>query len=189
MNTTVHNERGFSLVELLIAMFILGVVSTAAFNFYSGQHQQVVQQFDVTDTQQGLRSTMEEITRKVRLAGYRVYGQNALVTLNSNTWLALQYHDGDSVRTQLFFTYQNPVSKRTDLMMQMDAGPMQVFAEGIDSARFTPGGKGAGTEWVTIDLVAKSARPGFQTASAYGKDDTTRYLYRRLSSVVALRNR
>jgi hypothetical protein len=37
--------------------------------------------------------------------------------------------------------------------------------------------------------VGKSARPGFETASTYGTSDSSRYLYRRLSSVVNLRNR
>jgi prepilin-type N-terminal cleavage/methylation domain-containing protein len=59
MNTRITNQAGFSMVELLIAMLILGMVCTATFNFYTREHQQLMQQTDVSDTQQGLRSTME----------------------------------------------------------------------------------------------------------------------------------
>lgn len=189
MNKRLRNQTGFTIVELLIGFLMLGIVSTAAFRFYTGQHAQMVQQTDVSDTQQGLRSVMEEITRKVRLAGYRVFGGNAVMTLNNNTWLAIRYHDGTSIRTQLFFTLQNASTGRSDLMSLMDGEAMQVFAEGIDSVRFTPGGTGVGTQWVTVDLVAKTSRRGFQTASTYASTDSTRYLYRKLSSVVDLRNR
>jgi type II secretory pathway pseudopilin PulG len=184
-----RSRAGFTVVELLIAAIAMGIVMTAAFRFYTGQHQQAVQQFAVSDTQQNLRSVMEELTRKIRLAGYRVFGGNAIITLAGNTWLAVKYHDGTAVRTQLFFPYANATTGRTDLMSQIDGGAMQVFAEGIDSVKFTPGGTGPGTQWLTVDLVAKTARPGFQVASTGGYSDTTKYLYRRLSSVVDFRNR
>ena len=189
MNKRLRNQVGFTVVELLIALTILGVVATSAFRFYTGTHQSMVQQNDVADTQQGLRSTMEEITRKLRLAGYRVFGGNAVMTLNNNTWLALRYHDGTAIRTQLFFLVQNATTGRMELMSQMDGEAMQVFAEGIDSVRFTPGGTGVGTEWVTVDLVAKSSRKGFQSASSYSDTSSSRFLYRKLSSVVDIRNR
>ncbi len=189
MSKRLRKQSGFSIVELMIGLTVLGVVATAAFRFYTGQHAQMVQQTDVSDTQQGLRSVMDEITRKIRVAGYRVFGGNAVMTLNNNTWLALRYHDGTSIRTQLFFTVQNAITGRTDLMSQMDGEGMQVFAEGIDSVRFTPGGTGVGTEWVTVDLVAKTSRRGFQSASSYSDTSSSRFLYRKLSSVVDIRNR
>jgi prepilin-type N-terminal cleavage/methylation domain-containing protein len=189
MKTQVTGQAGFSMVELLVALLMLGIVSTAAFNFYTQQHESMVQQVDVSDTQQGLRATMDEITRKIHLAGYRVFGGNAVMTLNDNTWLALRYHDGTAVRTQLFFPYINTATGRTDLMTMLDGESMQVFAEGIDSMRFTPGSTGTGIQWITVELVAKTARPGFQTASTFGETGSGAYLYRRLSSVVGLRNR
>lgn len=184
-----RSRAGFTMVEMLVAAVAMGIVMTAAFKFYTGQHAQAVQQFDVSDTQQNLRSVMEELTRKIRLAGYRVFGGNAILTLSNNTWLAVKYHDGTAVRTQLFFPFANASTGRTDLMTQMDGQPMQVFAEGIDSVKFTPGGTGVGTEWLTVDLVAKTAKPGFRVGSGAGYSDSTKYLYRRLSSVVDFRNR
>jgi prepilin-type N-terminal cleavage/methylation domain-containing protein len=189
MKSSITNQRGFTLVEMLIALLILGLVSTAGLSFYTREHAQLQQQVDVSDTQQGVRSVMEEITRKIRLAGYRVYGSNALTTLNNNTWLALQYHDGTRIRTELFFPFTNTATGHNDLMCQMDGEAMQVFAEGIDSVKFTPGGMGLGTEWVTVDLVARTDNPGFRSTTSYGTTDSTRYLYRKLSSVVKLRNR
>lgn len=181
-----HNHRGISIIEILLAGFVMAVVSISALQFYQSQHGQFIRQSDVADTQQSLRATMDELTRKIRLAGYRVYGQTAIMTLSDDTWLALRYHDGDSVRTELFFLLQNSLTGRTDLMTQMNGQAMQVFAEGIDSVLFTPGGTGGGTEWITIRLVAKSANEGFQTA---GASKSGQHLYRRLTSTINLRNR
>jgi prepilin-type N-terminal cleavage/methylation domain-containing protein len=180
---------GFTIIEMMIGAVIFAAVSSAALKFYQGQHGQLIQQTDVTDTQQNLRATMDELTRQIRQAGYRTYGTNAVVVLNSNTWLAVQYHNGDSVVAQLFFPFINSLTGRTDLMTQLGTNPMQIFAEGIDSVRFTPGGTGGGIEWVTIDLVAKTASEGFQTPSSDGQTGSNKHLYRRLSSVVRLRNR
>jgi len=164
----------------------MAAISAAALQFYQSQHGQFIRQTDVADTQQSLRATMDELTRKIRLAGYRVYGQTAIMTLSDDTWLALRYHDGDSVRTELFFLLHNSYTGRTDLMTQMNGQAMQVFAEGIDSVLFTPGGTGGGIEWITIRLVAKSANEGFQRA---GASTSGQHLYRRLTSTVNLRNR
>jgi hypothetical protein len=173
----------------MIGAVIFAAASSAALKFYQGQHGQLIQQTDVSDTQQNLRATMDELTRQIRRAGFRVYGTKAVVTLNNNTWLAVQYHNGDSVIAQLFFPYINSRTGRTDLMTQVGKNPMQVFAEGIDSVRFIPGGTGGGIEWITVDLVAKTASEGFQAASTDGYTKSNKYLYRRLSSVIQLRNR
>jgi Tfp pilus assembly protein PilW len=185
----VKSQSGLSMVEILLASFILGAVSLSAFGFYKSQHGQYLQQADVTDAQQNLRATMDELTRQIRQAGYRVFGQDAVRCLANNTWLALRYHDGTAVRTQVFFPYYNTSTGRTDLMTQLDGEVMATFAEGIDSVRFTPGGTGGGTEWITVELVARSARQGFQSGYSGEEVDLDKHLYRRLTSTVALRNR
>jgi len=131
---------------------------------------------------------MDELTRQIRQAGYGAYGQKAYQTLNNNTWLLIRYKDATGVRTKLFFPYYNTLTQQTDLYAQMDGQAAEVFAEGIDSIRFTPGGFGTGTNWITVDLVARTLHEGFQTASA-DADGGSKHLYRRLSSVVRMRNR
>jgi hypothetical protein len=158
----------------------------AALKFYKNSHGQYLQQADVTDTQQNLRAVMDELTRQIRTAGYRVFGANAVEVLGNSDWLMLRYHDGTKVRTKLFYPLDNAVTGRRDLMMLLDGEGASTFAEGIDSVRFTAGGTGGGTDWITVDLVAKTAREGFQSDQHPGSSE---YLYRRLTSRVNLRNR
>jgi hypothetical protein len=158
----------------------------AALKFYKNTHGQYLQQADVSDTQQNLRAVMDELTRQIRTAGYRVFGADAVEVMGNGDWLLLRYHDGTKVRTKIFYPYQNPVTGRTDLMMMLDGEGASTFAEGIDSVRFTAGGTGVGTDWITVDLLAKTAREGFQSDKTSGSAD---HLYRRLSSRVNLRNR
>jgi hypothetical protein len=186
-NRVLGSQAGMGIVELLLAAFITGLVSIAAFNFYKSQHAQYTQQTDVSDMQQNLRVVMDELTRQIRQAGYRAYGERAFQTLNGGTWLLIRFHDGAALRTKLFFPYYNTVTGQTDLYAQMDGQSAQVFAEGIDSVRFTPGGLGTGDNWLTVDLVARTLHKGFQSANLSGAGN--KYLYRRLSSVVKMRNR
>jgi hypothetical protein len=183
-----RSQAGVGIVELLLAAFMTGLVSIAAFNFYKSQHSQFTQQTDVADMQQNLRAVMDELTRQIRQAGYGAYGQRAFQTLNNNTWLLIRYSDGTALRTKLFFPYYNTVTGQTDLYAQMDGEAAAVFAEGIDSVRFTPGGLGTGDNWITVDLMARTLHQGFQTVDVASRS-TDKHLYRRLTSVVKMRNR
>lgn len=178
------SQAGMSIVEILIAAFILGVLSTAAINFYQNQHSQYMQQTDVSDVQQNIRVVMQELTRQIRLAGYGAFGMEACQISAAGDSLLVRYAEGGVVRAQRYYVLHD--STGGNLMTQINAGLPQVFAEHIDSVSFTGGGSGSGIQWITVEIVAKSDRDGFYTASASGSD---KHLYRRLSSTVRLRNR
>ncbi|UCD64438.1 MAG: prepilin-type N-terminal cleavage/methylation domain-containing protein [Candidatus Zixiibacteriota bacterium] len=63
---------GFSLIELLIAVLITGIVAAAAFHFYVQMNQQVVTQQEISDMQQLSRATLQEMGKTLRMAGYMV---------------------------------------------------------------------------------------------------------------------
>jgi len=64
------NNRGFSLVELVITMAI-GTVSTAALGtFFAFQNQQYSSQILISDMNQNLRGGIELVEKEVRMAGY-----------------------------------------------------------------------------------------------------------------------
>jgi len=65
-----HQERGFSLVELLIAMSISGVIFGATVTFFITQRRYLAVQEQVTDMVQSGRIAMDTIVREVRMAGY-----------------------------------------------------------------------------------------------------------------------
>jgi len=64
--------KGFTLVELLIAVLLAAVVTSAAMGIYIAQHKQLIVQDEVTDMQANIRAAAVELTSKIRMAGYNV---------------------------------------------------------------------------------------------------------------------
>ncbi|GAB4342355.1 MAG: hypothetical protein Kow0089_17340 [Desulfobulbaceae bacterium] len=67
-----HNkkQKGFTLVELLIAMVVALLVSAAVYASYKVQQQTHKAQMQVTEIQQNLRAAMETMARDFHFAGY-----------------------------------------------------------------------------------------------------------------------
>ncbi|MBA4392326.1 MAG: hypothetical protein C0407_02120 [Desulfobacca sp.] len=61
-----HNKNGFSLVELLIGILLLGIVLTAVYKLFSGSNKsQLAQDLDV-EMQQNARSAADFVVREMR---------------------------------------------------------------------------------------------------------------------------
>ena len=69
-------RNGFSLVELLVAMAITGVVMAAVFKIYTTQQDSYVLQEQVAEMQQNGRTAKYVMTREIRMAGYDPTGSN-----------------------------------------------------------------------------------------------------------------
>lgn len=67
-------QKGFTMVELLIAAFILSVVSLAAFQFYGREHQVYSVQEEITNAQQNVRFALDELAANVMAAGADIPG-------------------------------------------------------------------------------------------------------------------
>jgi len=76
-------EAGFTLVELLIAVALTGVISLAVFQLFSNQERAFSIQDQVGEMQQNVRVTMEMITRDARMAGYKIPASFAMVVYNN----------------------------------------------------------------------------------------------------------
>ena len=122
--------RGTTLLEMLIALAITGVVTVAIFKAYITQHHHYIAQEDVTDIQQNARAAIDELTRHVRMAGYDLPDVLAAIT-PSNTnpdTIALTFHSGGC---------------QTTLSSAM-SHPSAVLECGSDISCFQPG------QWVYI---------------------------------------
>ncbi len=62
-------DWGFSLVEVMIALLLSAVVTTAAFKAYVDQHKNYLIQDDITNIQQNARASLDELSRQIRMAG------------------------------------------------------------------------------------------------------------------------
>lgn len=63
-------DRGFTLVELMIAMAIGGMVMAAVMTAFLSQHRTYLAQDDVVEMQQNTRVAMDMLARDIRSAGY-----------------------------------------------------------------------------------------------------------------------
>jgi hypothetical protein len=91
------NPKGVSLLEVLIAMFLTGVVLTSIFKVYVTQHKNWTIQNGITDMQQNARAAIDELTRQIRMAGHGLpLGLDGIEASDTNPdTIIITYADGD----------------------------------------------------------------------------------------------
>lgn len=67
-----RSQRGVSLIELLIAVLLTGIVTSAAFQFYASMHIESEAQFDKSEIQHVCRVSLAELKKTLRMAGYKL---------------------------------------------------------------------------------------------------------------------
>jgi prepilin-type N-terminal cleavage/methylation domain-containing protein len=68
------SQRGMTLIELLVALVITGIITSAGYGLYLVQHEGWIIQEQVTNMQQNARVVMHELETKIRMAGYGLPG-------------------------------------------------------------------------------------------------------------------
>jgi type IV pilus assembly protein PilW len=66
----IQEEDGFSIVELLVALALTGIVMVAVYKSLSSQQKVYVAQDEAVSMQQDLRAVMEIMVKEIRMAGY-----------------------------------------------------------------------------------------------------------------------
>lgn len=66
------NQRGFTMIELLVGMLAATILSYAALSLYTTQHKQLLIQDEIADMQGNLRSSAEVLATSIRKAGYNL---------------------------------------------------------------------------------------------------------------------
>ncbi|KAA3632663.1 MAG: prepilin-type N-terminal cleavage/methylation domain-containing protein [Calditrichaeota bacterium] len=150
MKTKLKNQIGMSLIEVMIALVITGVITTSIFKLYITQHKNYITQEDITDIQQNARSSIDEISRHIRMAGYELpLGLNAIEAYDTNPdTIVLVYHNS-GCDTYLSAPMPQPSSELkcgTDISCFYDG--QWVFIYDADSAK---------GEWFEITHVQSAA--------------------------------
>ncbi|TET85157.1 MAG: prepilin-type N-terminal cleavage/methylation domain-containing protein [Desulfobacteraceae bacterium] len=92
-----RNEKGFTLVELLVAMTVGGIVMAGISMAYRSQQKSALVQDQVCAMQQNLRASMQLMEREIRMAGYDPAGSagSGIQTANATSIrITLDIHDG-----------------------------------------------------------------------------------------------
>ncbi len=64
------SQKGFSLIELMVAMAIASILMAGIYTFYHNQLKTHITQQEMVDMQQDARAAMYMMTREIRMAGY-----------------------------------------------------------------------------------------------------------------------
>ena len=141
------NSRGISLLELLIAALITGMMSTAAFKFYSQMHIQSETQYEISEIQLMARASMSEMRKTLRMAGYKI-ASPPFYEINGDS-LSIYFSDTQPVDTVIYFLREFSAAdylkypglpqgtKMYQLMKQINSAPPAIFTDFIEEISFT----------------------------------------------------
>jgi type IV pilus assembly protein PilW len=117
-------NRGFTLLELLAAIFIAAILMAGLYSVFVSQEEAFSAQERITEMNQNLRASMDLMTREIRLAGYKKAGAtfNGIATAQPSTIHILADFDqnGDTLGTNEDITYS------------YNAGAMQIWRNAVD---------------------------------------------------------
>jgi hypothetical protein len=113
MNNKINRIRkigGFTVVEMLIATLLSTIVVTAALKVYLVQQKHLVIQDQISDMQQSVQASMEELSTKIRMAGYNLpAGMAPIIASNTNPdTVTITYDDGSSDNVQIEHAMPQP---------------------------------------------------------------------------------
>ncbi len=174
---SVHNESGFTLLELLIAVLITGILAASAFQFYVTMHQQVITQQEISDMQQVCRSSLQEIGKTLRMAGYMLPTHPAWDTNGCSLSVYISTGTIDEADTVMYFLQEFSDTeyvavpnlatgqKLYKLMKQENSNAPETFADFITSIDFVPIGT---TEMaVTVQVQTTKDDESFSTNDGF----------------------
>ncbi len=131
------NNRGFTLAELLVGLFVSGIVMTTILSAYYTQNKSYAVQDQLAAMVQNLRAAMDIMIRETRMAGYDPTGNaDARIVAADPTYLTItEDMDGDgSISSDENITYSladSDVDGDNDLERNSN-----LIAENIDALNF-----------------------------------------------------
>jgi type IV pilus assembly protein PilW len=145
---------GFTIIELLIAMTIMGFIIAAMFSFSITQRKYFSVQEEISEMTQNTRAAMDMITGELSMAGYNPSGAAAFSGILYSASQLQIYADlnGDGDRADsnenIIYTY-NTSSKR---ILRNTGGGDQPFSENIQSFIFDYLDAQGNSTFVTADV-------------------------------------
>ena len=176
MKSTTKYSKGFTLIELMVALALTSIIMAGIMAAYISQLKAHVTQQTIVEMQQNLRSAMQNMEKEIRMAGYDDPNKTSvagLTTVLANTFgFTMDLNDdgdvGDSNETVIYTLAAN--ASGTQCLMRNTGGGNQPIAENIEALNFVyldrfrvPTNVAMDVRSVQITIVAKSSKvnPGF----------------------------
>jgi prepilin-type N-terminal cleavage/methylation domain-containing protein len=165
-------NHGFSLVELLIVVGMLGGVMAAVYSVYTVHQRSAYTQDEVVEVQQNLRIGLDEMTRDIKSAGLLIpAGSTAIGGFANNTGLGNT--DSITINTasasgRYALIAQNvaaggvvsfPVNSTTDVDKFVNTDPNVIIIRPSDKSQLSPGVITGATSGTAVLTIATSATP------------------------------
>ena len=171
-----RRQAGFTILEVLVAGLITGIVAVSSFQFYVSMHNQTLTQEEVSDMQTSCRASMHEIGRTLRMGGYKLYDTHESFNIEADT-LWVFFNESQPVDTVKYYLeefedweyardYPRPDGMHIyKLMRKVNSQKAAVFADYIKSIRFTQ----LSFDEVMVSITVESEKPDetFQTNNGY----------------------
>jgi type IV pilus assembly protein PilW len=127
-----YNNRGFSLIELMMAMAISGIVIGSIFMTYRSQQKSYTAQEQITETQQTLRASIAIMNTDIRMAGFDPSEDldASIITISTVNALTFTRDDGTGGLDTYSFSY-DPIYSTLD--RAVNGSGNQTLAENIEA--------------------------------------------------------
>jgi prepilin-type N-terminal cleavage/methylation domain-containing protein len=203
------NRNGVSLIELLVALVICGVVVAGAYRFFITQTRAYSVQDQVIEAQQNVRSAMEILLRDLRMAGYDDDSIHSTVTItdpivaplrDDSITFTYEYYDKTTLQYQkhtvAYRREMNPSRLIRQLTINEVAGSPDILLDNVDAFSLTYGidtnDDGKLDQWVPAEKVEKNKVIAVEVVLSVmptqTNPDARAMSPRTLVSTVALRN-
>lgn len=141
------NKRGFTLIELMVALVMVGIIGMGAIRLFIAQHQAFLQQNDGVRITQNARAGFDMLVRELRNAGYdpRDAAGASITDWTSDSfgWTADLNADGDIADDGETVLYYYEPDEET--LIRSEAGVEDEVADGITELDFGYFSDAAGT--------------------------------------------
>jgi type IV pilus assembly protein PilW len=176
MKSITKNSKGFTLIELVVAMALTAMVTAGIMAAYTSQLKSHVTQQQIVEMQQNLRTAMQHMEREIRMAGYDDSSRTSVAgvtTALANTFAFTMdlNEDGDVTDANERITYTLAANTAGTLCLMRNTGGGNVpVAENIDVLNFVyldrlrvPTNVAMDIRSVQVTIIARSSRvnPGF----------------------------
>jgi len=167
------NKNGVSLIELLVALVICGVVVAGAYRFFITQTRAYSVQDQVIEAQQSVRLAMEILLSDLRMAGYDDDSIHSTVTItdaivaplrDDSITFSFEYYDKTTLQYQkhtvAYRREMNPSRLIRQLTINEVVGSPDILLENVDAFNLTYGidtnDDGKLDQWVPTEKVEKN---------------------------------